>query len=93
MSMSTYIIGLKPADEHWAKMKAIWDACEAAEICPPQEVLHYFSDGEPPGRGTVVDLADHPSVAPYNDDMREGFEVSIETLPPDVKIVRFYNSW
>lgn len=32
MGMSMHVVGYKPADEHWKKMKAAWDACAAILI-------------------------------------------------------------
>jgi len=32
-------------------------------------------------------------VVEYNDEMRSGFEVFVKELPPEVDIIRFYNSY
>lgn len=106
MSMSTHVIGIKPPDETWKKMKTAWEACEAAGIDPPKEVLAFFDHVKPDERGVVVDLKYfcnpesepkktdlHPAVTKYKAEMQEGFEVDVTKLPLDVKIIRFYNSW
>jgi len=101
MGMSSSVYGIRPPNERWRKMKEIYEACEKADIDPPEEVQEFFPDGEPPDpKGVVVDLScfgpkyeNHPSVTEYKGDMDEGFEVEIDKLPPDVKIIRFVNSW
>lgn len=93
MGMSTYVIGIKPADDIWRKMKAIWDACKAAGIEPPQEVEIFFGGERPNESGVEVSLRNHPAIASSGDDSREFWDVDLSKLPPDVKIVRFVNSF
>lgn len=97
--MSTFVVGIKPPDDHWKRMKAAWDACEAAGIEPPDSVTEFFGDEEPDDAGVIVDLTFynrselHPSLKEWRSDMSEGYEVNLKDLPPDVTIIRFYNSW
>lgn len=42
MSMNTRIYGVIPPDAKWKKMKAVWDACDAANMEVPEEVLNFF---------------------------------------------------
>ena len=42
MGMSTHVVGFKPANAKWLNMKAIWDACQEAEIAVPDEVGDFF---------------------------------------------------
>ena len=35
--MSTSVVGIKPPDDTWRKMKAAWDACMAADVKPADE--------------------------------------------------------
>lgn len=92
MSMSTHVIGFRPPDERWEAMKHIWDACKVAGVAPPEEVYDFFEGVEPDDRGVEVQLKG--SVAkPWRDEMAEGFEVDVRLLPPDVRFIRFYNSW
>jgi len=103
MGMSTHIIGIKPPDDHWKRMKAAWDACVEAGIEPPKSVIDFFGDDEPDEKGVVVELEETDSYGNYldssiakpwrNEYSSEGFEVDIRHLPKDVKIIRFYNSW
>ena len=55
MSMSSSVVGFRPADDKWKKMKKIWDSCEEADVAIPKDVLDFF-DGEypveKPGRRT-----------------------------------------
>lgn len=88
MGMSTHVIGFVPPDETWQKMKAIYDACEAAGIEPPQEVEDFF-DGEPDPQGQEMEIPHRK----WEADAREGFEIDVSAIPPQVKVIRFYNSW
>lgn len=93
MGMSTHVIGIKPPDEKWKKMKAIWDACSAAGIEPPGEVVSFFDYTAPDPLGVEVAIEKSRSVKEYTDDMRSGFEVDLKALPEDVTVLRFWNSW
>ena len=92
MSMSTYVVGFKPADDKWKKMKAVWDACKAAETDPPEDVEKFF-DGQYPGDspGMTVDICQ--AITEWGDEGSSGYEVDVTKLPKDVTVVRFFNSW
>lgn len=91
--METRVVGIKPPDEKWKAMKKVWDACSEAGVEPPVEVLEFFGDEDPDDAGVVVGLGDHSCVKEYRAEMQQGFEIVIDALPKDVKIIRFYNSW
>jgi len=105
MGMSTHVVGFRPPDEKWRKMKAVWDACKAAETDPPVEVEDFFGGDEPDEAGVEVRLdplllddnkAKLGVVVDWEDDMREGLEVDLEKLRanfPSVTKLRFYNSY
>jgi hypothetical protein len=94
MGMSTSVVGIKPADSKWRQMKAIWDACEAAEVQVPNEVGHYFGWEEPDDEGVRIDIAEDKNavigIGQYNEG---GFIIYLDRLPEDVKIIKFENSW
>lgn len=92
MSMSMHVIGYQPADEQWKKMKAAWDACAAAGIDPPDEVIDFF-DGENPGDSPGKEVDINNGVTGWQAEGRDGYEVDITALPPGVRFVRFYCSW
>ena len=92
MSMSTHIVGFRPADEKWNKMKATWLACENAGVPIPKEVEAFF-DHEAPGDKPGAEVEIKAAMREWKDEYRQGFEVDIMKLPPDVKVLRFYNSW
>ncbi|GAF68286.1 unnamed protein product [marine sediment metagenome] len=93
MGMSTHVIGFKPPDEKWAKMKAVWDACEVSDITTPETVYNFF-EGEPPDdSGVRIELETDGCVTQWKGDMEDGFEVDVSKLPPDVTVIRFYNAW
>lgn len=56
MSMSTNVVGFRPPDAKWEKMKAIYDACETAGVSIPDEVDEYFNGEPPDDAGVKVDL-------------------------------------
>lgn len=94
MGMTTSVIGIKPPDEKWKKMKAVWDACAIAKVDPPDEVEMFFNGDKPDNAGVLVykeKLGD--AVVPYSDNYRSGYEIHLDKLPKDVKIIRFTNSW
>jgi hypothetical protein len=97
MGMSTHIVGFRPANgpanDRWKKMKAVYDACNEAEIPIPAEVAGFFN-GEPPDpTGVRVGLENSTCVQPWKSNDAEGFEVDVTKLPKDVTVIRFYNSW
>lgn len=93
MSMSTHVIGIKPPDTKWRKMKAIYDACVEAEIDPPDEVQKFFVWEKPDPKGVIADIKNHECCSLYKDNISEGFEIDLKKLPKDITIIRFYNSW
>lgn len=91
LPMRLRVVGLKPPDEKWEKMRAIWKACEDAEIEIPDEVVAYFDDEEPDESGVVVELP----IVEWSDDCDEdsGYELRVSDIPKDVVTIRIYNSW
>ena len=96
MSMSTHVIGFKPPDDIWKKMKAVWESCQEAGVEPPEKVSIFF-DYEPPDEAGVEiserDLEKAGAIREYREEMRDGYEILIDKLPKDVKIIRVYNSY
>ncbi len=92
MGMSTHIIAFRPPDEKWQRMKLILDTCKQAEVQPPREVMEFFNDEEPESEGVKIEIRE--AVEEWNDDdMQDGFQVNLDKLPPDIKFIRFYNSY
>lgn len=92
MGLSTHVVGIKPPDQRWREMKAIWDACVAAKVAVPRAVETFFDGDVPNTLGVEVhDLGE--ACVRYGDDAREGFDIYVDKLPPDVKIIRVYNAW
>jgi hypothetical protein len=87
--MSTHVVGFVPPDEAWLKMKAVWDACQEAGIPAPAEVEDFFGGEAPDPEGQTVDIA----VREWSGNAVAGYEVAVADLPPQVKTIRFYNSW
>lgn len=93
MSMSSHIVGFRPPDAKWRKMKDAFDACEAADVPIPADVSRFFNHENPDESGVEVPIERTDAVTEYRADMRDGFEIDLTKLPPDVKIIRFFNSY
>jgi hypothetical protein len=95
MSGTLHVVGFKPANDKFKKMKGVWDACTQAGIEIPDEVQCFFRDKEPSDLGVEVILEGMTrdiAVTPYTADMIEGFDVDLTKLDSDIKILRFYVS-
>ena len=56
--MSTHIVGFKPPDEKWLKMKAVYESCHEASIDPPDDVMRFFGYEDPSESGVLVNIAE-----------------------------------
>lgn len=96
MSMSTHVVGFVPPDDEWKAKKAAWDACKAAGVEPPTEIAKFFNWEKPDDHGREVtqsDLEKLGAVKSWRTEMSEGYEIEIAKLPPNVKVIRVFNSW
>lgn len=105
MGMSTYVQGIKPPDEHWQKMRDAWQACSDAGVSIPKELVAFFGDDAhtidgPDPRGVVVELGEihdddnlHDFVSLYRTGNQNGFEIDVDHIPKDIKIIRFIKGW
>jgi hypothetical protein len=94
MGMTTHIVGYRSADDKWEKMKTIYNLCEEALIEVPEEVYQFFDYKRPGDKpGMEVEIEDHESVSEWSDVGKSGYEIDVELLPKDVKVIRVYNSW
>lgn len=96
MGMSTHVVGFKPPDEKWQRMKAVYDSCQAAGISVPRMVEAFFEGVPPDPNGVEIserELRDCGAVREWTDGNGEGYEVITSKLPKDVTVIRFKNSW
>lgn len=93
MGMSTHVVAIRPPDERWIEMKKVWDSCEKAGVDVPDKVMSFFNHEAPDETGVLIDIERGPAVSVFEDDCKNGFEVDLATLPPDVKKLRFWNSY
>ena len=94
MSMSLHVIGFRPPDERWKRMKAIYDACKAADIGRPDEVDEFFNYEEPDPDGISVVL--DSECKEWREDMQDGYEIDLNVLltnRPGLTKIRFYASY
>lgn len=90
MGMSTHVVGFVPPDDKWKAMKAVYDACAAAGVPVPREVDKFFDGVAPDPAGVEIELL----VREWRDEYTsEGFELDVESIPPHVRTIRFFNSW
>jgi len=92
MGMSTYVVGFKPPDDKWNKMKEIWETCEGADVSIPDEVFDFF-EYEEPGDKPVMEVKLGDACKEWGNESSKGYEVDVSKLPKDVKFIRFVNSW
>jgi len=100
MGMSKHVLGFKPAGEKHDKMVAAYRACTDLGIELPNEVDLYFA-GEPPDEtGVPVSLSSShspsPGVSEYDggtDACEDGYEVNLDELDQDIRIIRFVCSY
>ena len=84
MSMSTHVAAVIPPDQQWKKMKAVWDACNAADLLIPKEVEKFFNYETPDDAGVVVDLSGmkpHECCREWGKNASSGYERS-PSYPP-----------
>lgn len=89
MSTSLHAQGIRPPDERWQQMKAVYDACKAAGVVVPREVSEFFGGTAPDPSGVVIDLPKRD----WQDDYRTGIDVDVADIPQDVKTIRFVVYW
>jgi len=92
--MSISVAGIKPADEKYRKMLEVYEACKAASVPVPDAVQKFFNYGDPEPTGVLVSLsspgrARDPSITEYRNDYSEGFEVNLDKLDPNIRVLRF----
>lgn len=93
MGMSTSVYGIVPADDKFKKMKAIFDLCEEQGIEIPEEVIEFFNNEPPTEDGVKIYMDGFDSVKKYTNDYQSGYEIHVDKIPNDIKIIRVVNSW
>lgn len=91
MNMSTTVLGFRPPDARWWALKEVWDSCAAADVEPPRAVVEFFGFAPPDTSG--VDINIQAAVEQWSTDSSSGFVVDLSKLPPDIRFLRFQNSW
>ena len=91
MSMTMHVIGFRPPEAKWKRMKKVYDACRDAKVNLPDEVRKFFEGEEPDDRGVEVNI--DCAVTKHERGGENGFEVDVSKLPSDVTRIRFYNNY
>jgi hypothetical protein len=96
MGMSTHVTGFKQPNDKFHQMFEVWEACKKAKV-PVPLIVEKFFNGEPPDpAGVTIDedaLVKSGAIKCWSDDGADGFELHIDKLDSDIKIVRFFNAW
>lgn len=87
---SMHVVGIREPDEQWLKVKAVWDACAAAQIDPPAVVKEFFGSNGPNANGIETDLK--AFAIDWSAATSVGVELVLDQLPKDITKVRFYLS-
>lgn len=87
MSLSWDVVGFRPKDEKWHKMKKVWDVCKIAGVDAPEDVQKFFDYEEPDDTGITVCVSD--ATKDYEGDMESGLEVELSKLPDNITVIRF----
>jgi len=96
MGMSTHIVGVRNLDGNFKRMIAVKLACEAAGVDYPQELKDYFlypQESEDTLREEMEEVDIKAVVAERTEDSSNIWEVHLASLSPEVKSIRFTNSY
>lgn len=97
MGMSTYAQAFRDLDGKFNKMLEIKRYCEKNEVSYPKEVQEYFGGKAGTEEQFLIDgmreISIGEVVREWRNDHSEGIEIDLEDLPPEVKTIRFVNSW
>jgi len=96
MSMSTSVVGVRDLDGKFAKMLAVKQACDEANVSYPLEVVDYFEgEAHETPRYLVGKMEEVKIKVNQSTDLSSTntWTVVLADLPPDVKAVRFRNSY
>lgn len=90
MGMYVFVYAIKPTDEKYEQMCAIWEACKTAKISAPAEVYKFFNGMAPDPQGIVTRLPETGGpMSIYSTDTGEDrFDIDLTQLDKDVKIIR-----
>ena len=94
MGASTHVVGFKTPDDKFKRMLRAYEACKAAGVDVPEEVSLFFNDATPDPAGVTVPMDNVHGVKEWTDsDMREGYEIDLQAIPPDIQVLRVYMSY
>jgi hypothetical protein len=88
----TFVVGFRPPDETYSRMKVSYDCHCELDRDPPHQVRDYFGlMGWPDEAGAEAPRGD--GLREWEGCMSAGYEIDLDKLPKDVKIIRFINQW
>jgi hypothetical protein len=92
--MDLRVVGIVKPDEQYKKNLKAWEALTEAGIEIPEQLLEYFNDEEPDGKGIIIPLKG--ILKDFKGTYLEGFDINISELVknfPQVQIIRIYNDF
>ena len=93
MGVHTYVVGIRPADAEFERMRKVYESCLQANVMIPGVVEEFFEWQPPDDKGVLIDLGGYACRKEYSKDNSNGIEIDLEKLPKDIKIIRFINSY
>ena len=93
MGMSTHVFGVGKKDDKWKLMEEIWEKCEKAGVCVPDEVYDFFRGEVPTNASPLIPLNGVVQIVHDNDRNAEIYDVDLSLLPKGVDKIRFMNSF
>lgn len=97
MSMSTYITALRDMDGKFKDMLEIKRFCDRKKVSYPKEVIEYFGNNLGESEEYMIQemLEVRIPQKEFSDDRvnGSGIEIQVKDIPPEVKVIRFVNSW
>jgi len=101
MGMSTHIVGFKDRTEHDKHLRVL-EVCKDAGVSVPRETAAYLGDdseGVDPNAWDEYEIEEAlqtslgACVREFNREMEQGYEIVVDSIPDDVKVIRVYNSY
>jgi len=89
LDIDTSVVGIKPEDGTFGKMHEILVGCRELGVKVPNKVNEYFIYDRRDDRGVHVCLEKHKCCKKSVDDSEISYEIELDKLPKDIKIIRF----
>jgi hypothetical protein len=97
MSMSTRVQAFRDMDGDFKRMMEVKLFCDEHKVSYPAEVVKFFKgmagESESCLRDEMLEIDIRACVRERSEDTSLYYEIDVSSIPPDVKTLRFSNSW